>query len=129
MGAVARTRGPHADGFTLVEALFALVLLGFAALGAASAEAWNARATAVAEAREDAAAAAELVLDSLAHVPGPPASGATRVQGIDLDWTVVGRSGGGAEVRLCARGRGPAPVADSCGVIWAPPPLTPAGAP
>ena len=124
----ARLAAP-ATGFTLVEALIAVVLLGFAALGAASAEAWNARVTALAEAREDAAAAAELVLDSLVHVPAPPASGGTRVNGVDLDWMVVARGGSAAEIRLRARGRGPAVVADSFGAVWAPPPPTLAGAP
>ena len=117
----ARRRGGCPGGFTLVEALFAVVLLGYVALAAASAEAWAARATALAEAREDAAAAAELVLDSLVHLPAPT-GGAARAQGLDLDWSVRASAGGGAEIGMRVRARGPVPLADSFAVLWAPPP-------
>jgi len=111
-------RGPRA-GFTLVETLIALVLLGFAALAAASAQAWAARMVATAEAREAGVVAAELVLDSLAALPRPGAG--FRIEGtVRLDWTVVpGRAG--REVRLRVRG------GDAAGDAWfgavvAPPP-------
>ncbi len=126
-GALARTAGRRVPasgwgtraGFTLVETLIALLLLGCAALAAASAEAWAARMTALAEAREGGAAAAELVLDSLAAVPSP-GPGSRREGGLRLDWVVV-PGPGGAEVRLRVTTVHPAGEA-WFGAIAAPPP-------
>lgn len=87
-----------------MEAVIALVLLAFGAVAAAAAEAWAARACALAELREDGAAAAELVLDSLAQAP-TPSSGSTTVDGLDVAWELVPR-GTLAEVRLRVTGRG-----------------------
>lgn len=75
-------------GFTLVEALMAVLLVGVAALAAASAEAWAARTLAAAEAREDAAAAAELAADSLA-LEAAPTDGRTTVDGQLVQWQIA----------------------------------------
>ncbi len=106
-------------GLTLIELLIALVLLGCAALAAASAEAWAARMTALAEAREAATTAAELVLDSLAALPHP-GPGARSERGLRLEWVVV-PAVGGTEVRLRVSTVTPAGEA-WYGVLATPPP-------
>ncbi len=124
----ARRPGGHRPplGFSLVETLIALVLLGFSALAAASAEGWAARMTALAEAREEGASAAELVLDSLAALSSPAAG--ARAQGdLRLDWTVVPR-GAGLELRLRVR-TARAPGAAWYGALAATPPDTLGAAP
>ncbi len=111
-----RTRG----GFTLVEALLAVVLVAFIAVALASGEAWAGRQLAAAEAQEAAAAAAELVLDSLAQAPNPT-SGATVVGGLALQWTVQ-PAGGGARVRLRVRDPAGRQPDEEYGALLAPPP-------
>ncbi len=108
-------------GSTLLEALVALMLVAFVAVALASAEAWANRATATAEAQEDAATAAELVLDSLAQV-AEPASGSAELDGVSLAWTVEpGR--GQALLRLRARTPARSVVIDEeFTTVWAPPP-------
>lgn len=112
---------PDRAGFTLVEALVALVLVGFLAVAMATAQAWAERATAGAEAQEEAAAAAELVLDSIAGAV-VPASGRAEFPGLLLEWTAVGGNDG-TRVRLRVRARGrTSPLDELYGMIWAPPP-------
>ena len=107
-------------GFTLLEALVALVLVGFIAVALSSGEAWVGRQLTVAEAREGAATAAELVLDSLAQTPNP-ASGAVDVSGFTVQWTVEG-AGGGARVRLRVSDPGRPWLHEEYGAVLAPPP-------
>ncbi len=106
-----------------MEALIAVVLLGVGAAAAATGQAWAARALARAEAREDAAAAAELVLDSLVQEPRPGA-GAAAERGIALQWQVTGTAAAGeALLQANASGRG-VQLTESWGVVLAaPPPL------
>ena len=121
-----RSRAQARSGFTLAEAMVALLILGLTALAAASAEAWAARTTAAAEAREDAATAAQLIADSLALVAAP-AAGSTVVDGLEVRWD-VDRADSAATVSLrlhvrplsrpLARGRGE----EDFGAVLAPPP-------
>ncbi len=106
-----------------MEALIAVMLLGVGAAAAATGQAWAARALARAEAREDAAAAAELVLDSLVQEPRPGA-GAAAERGIALQWQVTGTAAAGeALLQANASGRG-VQLTESWGVVLAaPPPL------
>ncbi len=112
-------------GFTLVEALMAVTLVGVAALAAASAEAWAARTLAAAEAREDAAAAAELVADSLA-LEAAPADGQATVDGQLVRWQIGSdpRAPRVRTVRIGVRspGRSAAAGEELFGAIWALPP-------
>lgn len=118
-------RGERA-GFTLVEALVAIVILGFAALATASAEGWAARTTAGAEAREDAAALAELIADSLAQLPSPT-SGAAMMDGMEVRWDVQRATASGPlTLRLRVRPLG-RPLAggrgeEEFGAVLGPPP-------
>lgn len=104
----------------------AVVLLGFGAAAAAAAQAWAAQTIARAEAREDAAAAAELILDSLAQDP-TPGSGRVIERGIALEWRVTGTAASGeAVVYASAAGRG-VQLDETWGVaLAAPPPVVPA---
>lgn len=90
--------------FALVEAVVALTLLGIAAAASGAASSWASRRILDARATEEAAAAAELVLDSLVATPSP-ASGSTRLDGCDLAWTVAG-DGGARRIELRVRVRG-----------------------
>lgn len=108
-------------GFTLVEAVLAVLLLGLAVLTAASADAWTARLLAGAEEREDAAAAATAVLDSIVAA-GVPAAGAVNRDGLRLVWTVQ-RADDVATIRLRATAPGRSqPLDEVFTAVWAPAP-------
>jgi prepilin-type N-terminal cleavage/methylation domain-containing protein len=113
--------GAPRRGFTLVESLVALLLLGLAALASASTECWTARALARAEAREDAATAAEALLDSLVAA-GSGAGGVVEREGLQLEWSAESRNGMTyLRVRATSPGR-PVRVDERFGTVWAPPP-------
>ena len=104
-----------------MESLVALLLLGLAALASASAECWTARALALAEAREDAATAAEALLDSLVAAGGG-AGGVVERDHLRLEWSAESRGGlTHLRVRVTSPER-PARVEESFGTVWAPPP-------
>ena len=110
-------------GFTLVEALIAVVLLGVGAAAAASGQAWAARTLERAEQREEAAATAELVLDSLAQLAAVTGGRLDGPHGLHVDWTAeAGRRG--TTVRLRVRStRSGMTVEEAFDVFLAPPPM------
>jgi prepilin-type N-terminal cleavage/methylation domain-containing protein len=119
------TRGPAPGpraGFTLVEALVALVLLAFGALAAASAQGWAARTLEAADRREAATTLAERVLDSLALCPVVSDGSLQDGHGLTVAW-IAEPAGRATRVRLQVRG-GPGAAGDpeSFGALLGPPP-------
>lgn len=92
-------RGARRAGFSLVEVLAALVLLGVAGLVFSAGSTWSARLLASAERTERAQELAMLVLDSLAQSPAP-GSGEATLAGVRVRWTAAREAGGAARVEL-----------------------------
>lgn len=92
-------RAAGRSGFTLVEVIVAIVVLGVGVLGVAATASLAARVLRQAEADEGAATAAAALLDSLLS-RGVPAAG-ERVDGpYRLRWTTTASDTAAAEVRL-----------------------------
>ncbi len=95
------TRARGRGGFTLVEVVFALVLLGMGALAAAAAGGWGARHLRAAETETRAATFAAALLDSLV-AERDPAPGERSAGGIAVRWSVARGENGVLRVRLDA---------------------------
>ena len=92
-------RRARCAGFSLVEVLAALVLLGVAGLAFSAGSTWAARLLASAERTERAQELAMLVLDSVAQSPAP-AGGEATLAGVRVRWTAADVAGGAARVEL-----------------------------
>jgi Tfp pilus assembly protein PilV len=81
---------PRREGFTIVEVLFALIILTFGVLGLASTTLWVVRQTQVSEVATERTIALQSVIEQLRAAPyNDVAAGSTTKGNFSVSWTVA----------------------------------------